>query len=189
MTVAAAQPQREHILDVALRLMAEHGAAGVSMRQLARECGIQVAAIYHYFESKDALLTAVISERNYAARLADPPALDPEASAPDRLRTIWDAIWVGALEEEAIWRLLLGEGLRGEPAAVTDGHELLGVFQTGTAAWVGSWVPEITDPAGVTRLLIGQLFLCFIRRIFDPAVDVTVIGAEAADALISAAFA
>jgi len=52
--------QREHILDVALQLMSRAGSTGVSMRQLARACGLQVAAIYHYFPSKDALLTAVI---------------------------------------------------------------------------------------------------------------------------------
>ena len=38
--------QREHILDVALKLMSERGAAGMSMRQLASACGVQVAAMF-----------------------------------------------------------------------------------------------------------------------------------------------
>lgn len=42
------------------------------MRLLARECGLNPAAIYHYFESKDALLAAVIDERR-GARLAEVP--------------------------------------------------------------------------------------------------------------------
>src|SRR4051812_26722313 len=64
MTTAAVRPnQREHILDVTLQLMSEQGAGRTSMRQLAAACGLNVAAIYHYFPSKDALLAAVIDER------------------------------------------------------------------------------------------------------------------------------
>ncbi|MCB0970444.1 MAG: helix-turn-helix transcriptional regulator, partial [Acidimicrobiales bacterium] len=72
MAAAPVRPnQREHILDVALALWSAQGSAKTSMRELARECGLNVAAIYHYFESKDALLAAVIDERRYEARLAD----------------------------------------------------------------------------------------------------------------------
>jgi len=78
--------QREHILDVALELMSEHGAATTSMRQLAKACGLQVAALYHYFESKDALLAAVVA----AAREG---GVDPE----DALRRRVDA-------DEAVYR-------------------------------------------------------------------------------------
>ena len=61
MAAATIRPnQRGHILDVTLRIMSDQGAAKTSMRQLARECGINVATLYHYFESKDALLAAVI---------------------------------------------------------------------------------------------------------------------------------
>ena len=62
-SVATRPNQRDHILDTALRLMSERGAKGMTMRQLASACDLQVAAIYHYFESKDALLAAVVAER------------------------------------------------------------------------------------------------------------------------------
>ena len=49
MAAATLRPnQRGHILDVTLRIMSEQGAAKTSMRQLARECGINVATLYHY---------------------------------------------------------------------------------------------------------------------------------------------
>ena len=60
--------QRERILDEALRLMSAEGSAAMSMRQLALACGVQVAAIYHYFPSKDALLQSVFEERRYDTR-------------------------------------------------------------------------------------------------------------------------
>ena len=68
--------RRDDILDVALDLMSEHGAAATSMRSLATACNVNVAALYHYFPSKADLLRSVIEERRYALRLQDVPAID-----------------------------------------------------------------------------------------------------------------
>lgn len=175
--------QREHILDVALRLMSEHGSAKTSMRLLARECGLNVAAIYHYFPSKDALLAAVIGERRYADRIAELPDIAPSLPAPERLARIYGTVWQGAIDEEAIWRLLLGEGLSGEAAAIPVGQDLLEVFRPGLTAWISSVVPEVTDPGAAAELMFGQLFAGFIEHIFDPDKPVADIEARAADAL------
>lgn len=183
--------QRDHILDVALRLMSAHGAAGMTMRQLASACGVQVAAIYHYFESKDALLAAVVAERRYGARLADPLPIDPAASPEQRLRELFLHVWQGALDEEEIWRLLLGEGIRGEATVVPVGRELLSLVQVASRAWVGEHVPEAQPPDAVADLLVGQLLAGFVRRVFEPgngAAESDRIGREAADALAEAVF-
>lgn len=44
------------IREVALRLFARHGYAAVSMRQIAREVGVQAGALYAYTPDKQALL-------------------------------------------------------------------------------------------------------------------------------------
>ena len=173
--------QRGHILDVALRIMSEQGAAKTSMRQLARECGINVATLYHYFESKDALLAAVIEERRYGARLADPPEI------PAHL--VFSTVWQGAIAEEPIWRLLLGEALRGEPTAIPVGQSLLDVLGPGLAAWVGSAIPELDHPDAVADLLLGQLFAGFVRHIFQPELDVDEIERAGGDAIAAAVIA
>ncbi len=180
--------QREHILDTALRLMSEHGAAGTSMRRLASECGVQVAAIYHYFESKDALLAAVVAERQYGARLSDPLPVDPDAPAEQRLREVFLGVWAGAVEEEAIWKLLLGEGLRGEPAVMPVGQALLDLVRPAAADWVRKWVPEVTQADEVGGLMLGQLFTCFLRMIFEPEADRDEIANDAADTLVIVVF-
>lgn len=177
--------QREHILDVALRLMAEQGAGATSMRQLAKACGLQVAAIYHYFDSKDALLAAVIDERRYGDRMADPPPIPADLPAADRLRLVFSVVWKGALDEEPIWRLLLGEGLRGEAAALPTGRALLAVLGPGFETWLADVVPEVVDPRAVAELMLGQLFAGFVRHIFDPDLDVGTIEREAADVLVA----
>ena len=47
------------ILDHAARLFAEKGYEGASLRDLARTTGISLAGLYHYFDSKEALLHAL----------------------------------------------------------------------------------------------------------------------------------
>lgn len=177
--------QREHILDVALQLMSRAGSAGVSMRQLARACGLQVAAIYHYFPSKDALLTAVIEERRYSSRLVDEPFdIEADGSVAERLRSVFRMFWAGALEEEPVLRLLLGEALRGEPAALPTGASLLEVFRTGVMMALEQHVPEVEDPKAVSEIYIAQVFSAFIRHVFEPDLDATVLGDQHADVVV-----
>ncbi|HKY13715.1 MAG TPA: helix-turn-helix domain-containing protein [Microthrixaceae bacterium] len=186
---APAEPranQREHILDTTLRLMSEHGAAGMSMRQLAAACGVQVAAIYHYFPSKDALLAAVVAERQYGARMSDPLPIDLAAPADARLRDLYRFVWDGAMEEEAIWKLLMGEGLRGELSVLPVGHALLDLLRTASAGWIRQWVPELAEPAAVGQLLVGQMVTGFLRMMFEPDLDRAVIADDGADALVTA---
>ncbi len=59
--------QAELIVEVAARLFAERGFPGASMSDLAHECGISKALVYHYHTNKEALLFD-ITER-YMARL------------------------------------------------------------------------------------------------------------------------
>jgi len=54
-----AQLTRE-IVDAARLELAESGAAGLSLRAVARRLGMVPSALYRYFDSRDALLTALI---------------------------------------------------------------------------------------------------------------------------------
>jgi AcrR family transcriptional regulator len=183
--------QREHILDVALQLMSERGSAAMSMRQLAQACGVQVAAIYHYFPSKDELLRSVVEERRYSSRLVeelvgDTPGLDPSASASQRLRAVFEVFWQGAMDEEPVLRLLLGEGLRNQPVALPTGSALLAVFHAGVAGYLERFVPELDDHDVVAQLVVAQVFSGFIRHIFEPALPVDSIAADQAAVLVQA---
>jgi AcrR family transcriptional regulator len=76
----------EQILDVAISLMGEQGAAGLSLGEVARRMGIRTPSLYGYFDSKHALYDALFSRgwSELAAALdalPDPPtttALVPE---------------------------------------------------------------------------------------------------------------
>src|SRR6266513_6295606 len=48
------------ITEIARRQLATEGAAGLSLRAVAREMGMVSSAVYRYFPSRDDLLTALI---------------------------------------------------------------------------------------------------------------------------------
>ena len=77
------------IREAAVDLIARHGYEAVSMRQLAAEVGVQAAALYRYFPTKEDLLFALMEEhmRELVASwdAARPASYDP-APAPRRLR-------------------------------------------------------------------------------------------------------
>ena len=56
--------KKELIIREALKLFSEKGFAAVSMRDLAESVGISVSTIYHYYESKQALVRDMITRAN-----------------------------------------------------------------------------------------------------------------------------
>ncbi|WP_193140907.1 TetR/AcrR family transcriptional regulator [Meridianimarinicoccus sp. MJW13] len=61
--------KRAHILKIAARVFADQGFARASMAQVAKDCGISKANIYHYYSSKDALLFDILD--TYLSALRD----------------------------------------------------------------------------------------------------------------------
>lgn len=182
-TTTARANVREHVLDVALQLMSEHGSASVSMRQLAQACGVQVAAIYHYFPSKDDLLTKLVEERRYSSRGFDLPDDMTDLSVQDRVRAVFDMFWNGALDEEPVLRLLLGEAIRGQSAALPTGESLLQLFHDGVVTALECFVPEIEQPDDVAEAVVAHIFSGFIRHIFQPDTPNDEIGSTQAASL------
>jgi AcrR family transcriptional regulator len=153
-----ASMSRGRILDAALALMSEHGVAGTSMRMLANECGLNVATLYHHFPSKASLLQAVLADRAYLHRLAEeapPPEIARGGASPaKRLERLVRWLWWAIQQEELVWRLLLGESMRGEPTARRAATGLLHALDETLAGWLRELVPELGDRA---RAVAGQV--------------------------------
>ena len=72
------------IREAAVSLIARHGYEAVSMRQLAAEVGVQAAALYRYFPTKEDLLFTLMREHMeglIASWDACPPATTPTPAA------------------------------------------------------------------------------------------------------------
>ena len=87
------------ILATARRHLAEHGAAGLSLRAVARDLGLVSSAVYRYFENRDALLTALIVDAYDSLGEAAEASLARSARRPSRQR------WVAAAEAIRGWAL------------------------------------------------------------------------------------
>ncbi len=164
--------QRERILDITLALMAEKGASGTSMRALAAACDLNVAALYHYFPSKDALLRAVIEERRYDVLLEHMPVPDLRLAPDERLIALVLAMWEGALAETPIWRLLLSEALHGDATAQDVGEELRRTLEAALDDALSRLVPEISvAPDVAARTVGGAIFALMLEAtLLDPDV-------------------
>lgn len=167
MTIAGTVDQRGRILDAALRLMAEQGSVGASMRQLAAACELNVATLYHYFPSKADLLRSVVQERRYGERLAlDAPPLDPTLPPRHRLVALLDWLWANALQEQAVWRLLVGEAIRGEAAATDAAREVVDLLAATLEGWLDAGFPELdADHAALARVIRGQVFALVVEHL------------------------
>ncbi|MCS3844540.1 TetR family transcriptional regulator [Microbacterium sp. AK031] len=67
---ASARNDRTAVVDAAMRVLAENGLPGLSMRRIADVLDVQVSALYWHFPNKQSLLAAV-SERIVALGTAD----------------------------------------------------------------------------------------------------------------------
>lgn len=164
---ATAPDARTRILDAALALMGDRGVAGTSMRQLAAASGLNVATIYHYFPSKADVLRAVIAERRYGERLVtELPPVEPSLPPVERFGALFEWFWTRALEEESVWRLLVGEAIRGEPAAAATAAELVDTVGEVLQAWLVTGFPEVTVPAAsFARVIQSQVFALVVEHL------------------------
>ncbi len=87
---AAHAVRRDEILDVAERLIRTRGYDAMSIQSVQDDLGCSRGALYHYFESKEAILGALV-DRMTAAGMAvlEPIADDPSLAAADKLRALF----------------------------------------------------------------------------------------------------
>lgn len=117
------------ITEIARRQLATEGAAGLSLRAVAREMGMVSSAIYRYFPSRDDLLTALIIDGYNAVGEAVERA-DAATAAEDfagRWLAVCRAVRAWALAHPHEYALLYGSPVPGYeapqdtvPAAMRD---------------------------------------------------------------------
>ena len=93
---------KDRILNTAERLFAHHGFEATSLRAITAEAGVNIAAVNYHFQSKDALIAAVLARRIApinAERLAMLDRCEKAAGdEPPRLECVLDAFVRPVLE-------------------------------------------------------------------------------------------
>ena len=107
-------PGEAAILSAGVRLFAEQGFDGVSMRGIAQAAGVSKANIYHHFISKEALYLAILrSSAAETATLVENLA-DGAGSFDERLKEFSKAYQQHLFDRRLSSRLLLRETLSGD---------------------------------------------------------------------------
>lgn len=79
---------REAVLQAAQDLLLQHGYAGLSMRELARQSGLAKGTIYHHFQDKRSIYLTVLERDLAIARERIQAAAAGEGEAQTRLRRV-----------------------------------------------------------------------------------------------------
>jgi AcrR family transcriptional regulator len=105
----------QEIKAAALEQLAEGGPTGLSLRAVARAVGMTVQSLYHYFDSRDELLTALVIDGHRALAAAVVEAADATRGRPqtERLFAASNAYRRWALANRSAFLLLYGTPVPG----------------------------------------------------------------------------
>ena len=132
---------RAGILRLGRDQLAETGAAGLSVREIARGLGVASSAIYRHVANRDALLTLLVVDA-YTELAEAAEAADTAAEPDERLRQLATSVRAWGTANPASWSLIYGSPVPGYAAPADE-----------------------TTPAG-TRVMLQFLFI-LVRG--DPA--------------------
>lgn len=140
--------------------LAEHGAAALSLRAIARELGVVSSAIYRYVADRDALLTLlVVDGYDELGDAVDAALADEAGGSREQFLVLGRAVRAWALAEPATYALLFGSPVPGYAApaeqTVAPGTRvpaaMLAIAADAYAA--GALVPSVEGDVHPTRAL------------------------------------
>jgi TetR/AcrR family transcriptional regulator, fatty acid metabolism regulator protein len=110
--VAATEEKRRLILEAAVRVFARKGYHDSRVGDIAKDAGVAYGLVYHYFDSKEAVLEAVFHEAwgRLLAALRDAEKAD--ATAPERLQLVVKIVLRAWRDDPDLVRLLVREVTR-----------------------------------------------------------------------------
>jgi AcrR family transcriptional regulator len=101
------------IIELGRRHLVTEGAAGLSLRAIARDLGMVSSAVYRYVASRDDLLTLLLVDAYSELAAAVDGAAATDVSWRDRLLAMAHAARAWAVDQPARWALLYGSPVPG----------------------------------------------------------------------------
>lgn len=172
--------RRHQIIDAAYRCFAQKGFHQTTMRDIYAEAGLSAGAVYHYFDSKEAIIKASFLF-DYQRGL---PVFQQAAGDPDPLAAIarlLDFFYAGLESAAALGADRVN--IQGWAEALVNPDllvpmreslqaflgQLTKVIQRGQAAGV---IQPSLDPAAVGEVILSSYFGLYLQKAFQPDLDV-----------------
>ncbi|MGI5282259.1 TetR/AcrR family transcriptional regulator [Nonomuraea polychroma] len=149
-----AEWRREQLLDAALKVFADKGVDGASVKDLAEAAGVTPGLLYRYFDSKEALVQALLAERGFLPRLRELLTADHGARTARQVLAELLAAFDGLLADNADLMAVFFSTTRARPALaelMAEGQRLVGDFLT-TRVAAGELRPHDVATAAKTLL-------------------------------------
>jgi AcrR family transcriptional regulator len=166
------EASRERILDSAIQLFSERGYAGTGVHEIARRAGIEKAALYWHFGSKEGLLAAVLDrmDAEFIERIQRRVA--KSGGSDDRLDLFVDGLKRLAAERGHLVRLTLSVAIERAQVSTESRVAMKRIFErTRTAVAqgfqeaLGVTLPDIDL---IARLSLAYLDEAAVRAAIDP---------------------
>jgi AcrR family transcriptional regulator len=103
---ARGERTRRKLLDAAAAEFAENGFHAGSISAITRRAGAALGSFYTYFDSKDAIFRALVSDMSEAVRLAAREAIAPEMAPLEIERAALAAFLAFAADHKEIYRII-----------------------------------------------------------------------------------
>jgi len=138
---------RARIRDAAIRLIAERGTDGTTVRDIAREAGVSPGLVRHHFGSKEALREACDAYAlDRVVKIKEELIVEGKVANPSFLPSVHPTI---VLLYKYVTRALLD----GSPAAAAMFDDMV----TLTEQWVEKFTPDVTeDLRAYAAVLVGM---------------------------------
>lgn len=152
----------EDVVDTAAELFSKKGYAGTSVQDVADALGMNKGSLYHYINTKEDLLYAVIQEAHHYTASRGYEALSLDGDAFDKLQFIIDKHLRGADARLAKVRVFYREAAALSPGRLSEvisdrdtyEHSLRKIIIAGQTE--GSFAPHL-DPTLTSIAILAQL--------------------------------
>jgi AcrR family transcriptional regulator len=166
-----ARPQE--LLDAALELFAEKGFAATRSEEVASRAGVAKGTLYLYYQSKEELLKAVISQR-LSSQIVAAAETAEQFEGPTRvlMTEVLTEWWATVVDSptSAVFKVIIGE-VRNFPEiaefyareVVEPGKQLIGrILQRGITR--GEFRRDFDVPSAVMSIIFPMIMLCLHKH-------------------------
>ena len=99
---------RERVLDTAIRIFAQKGYAGTSVREIAEKAGVSKPVLYYYFKSKEGLFLSILEMAENLQKKMLAEVLESQGSVLDRLLILYRRVYAEVDARRSLYKMIHG---------------------------------------------------------------------------------